>query len=550
MPLPRVSRVVQLTKSGSVRGGEPLYSEGPRVFYQSNGPLATDWQLRQVLFNGEQDAPVGLPAGRFHIRGLSPDGTEFVALSYTAGQSTVWEIPVAGGSARRVDDLVANDISWSHDGRSFAYAQGNQLFLANVDGTSPRLLATAPRVSAESEHVRFSATAPDIAAQVDHVRWSPDDHRIRFTLISEATQSLWEVAVDGGYLHEMRFNWPGNAMECCGEWTPDGRYFVFKSGRENISNVWALEEKSDWWRRANRDPVQLTFGPVNYDEPVSSLDGKSIFAIGVQRSGELVRYDASRKDFVPFLGGRSLARLAFSHDGQWLAYVAYPEGTLWRARSDGTEQIQLTFSPLQVLTVGWSSDGKRIGFTGAQPGQLLKGYVISAEGGNPEPFPSESLSQSSPAWIPGRDALMYSRAYGADNPALYVFDRPSGNIEKIPGTDGLYGAAWSPDAHYVAAVDAATDELLLVDFKLGKRTQIAGPAAFTTWSPDSQYIYFVRWGVNWIFRVHVPGGQEEKFLEIPFRQPSWPFTVAPDGGLILLREHGRYDVYSLSLSIQ
>lgn len=41
-------------------------------------------------------------------------------------------------------------------------------------------------------------------------------------------------------------------------------------------------------------------------------------------------------------------------------------------------------------------------------------------------------------------------------------------------------------------------------------------------------------------------GREEKILEFPFRLAAWPFTVAPDGSLILLREHGNRDVYSLS----
>ena len=72
--------------------------------------------------------------------------------------------------------------------------------------------------------------------------------------------------------------------------------------------------------------------------------------------------------------------------------------------------------------------------------------------------------------------------------------------------------------------------------------------AWPTWSADSQYIYFVRWGVNWISRVHVPDGREERVLEVPFRVAPWPFKVAPDGSLILLREHGRFDIYALSLS--
>ena len=41
---------------------------------------------------------------------------------------------------------------------------------------------------------------------------------------------------------------------------------------------------------------------------------------------------------------------------------------------------------------------------------------------------------------------------------------------------------------------------------------------------------------------------KKRFWKCLFRVAPWPFTVAPDGSLILLREHGRYDVYSLSLS--
>jgi serine/threonine protein kinase/Tol biopolymer transport system component len=543
MPLLHVSRIVQLTESGGARRGEPLFTDGPRVYYQSAGPLGKDWQLRQVLLTGGQDTPAGIPAGPFHIRGLSPDDTEFIAIFDIGVQNTVWRIPVAGGSPRRVGKLSADDITWSHDGNFFIYVQGNKLFLAKADGTPPRLLMAAP----------------DAATRVDFVRWSPDDRRLSFTLvtsgdlgslISPTRQSLWEISVDGRGLHELRFNWPGTEIECCGEWTPDGHYFVFESDREGSSYLWALEEKSDWWRRPNRDPVQLTSGPVNFYQPLPSRNGKNILAIGAQPSGELVRYDPGRKDFVPYLGGRSLAHLAFSHDRRWLAYVAYPEGTLWRAHSDGTEPLQLTFPPLQVGSPRWSAGDKEIAFHGVRPGQSWKNFVISAEGGNPEPFPYEQWSESSPDWVPGRDALIYSRAYGADSHELYLFDRQSGRSEKIPGTDGLFGSSWSPDGRYLATIDTHNDRLLLVDLKSGKRTPLSGQVSWPAWSPDSQFIYFVKWGINSILRVHVPDGQEEKILEVPFRVTAWPFTVAPDGSLILLREHGRYDVYSLSLSAQ
>ncbi len=536
LPLPRVTGVVQLTKSGGAERREPLYTDGPRLYYQSTGPLAADWQLRQVLLNGNEDTPADIPAGRFRVRGLSPDDTEFLALSNDE-QSTVWTIPVANGSPHRMGNLVANDIAWSHDGGWFAYALGSHLFLARSDGTSSRSLATVP----------------DASAKIDHVRWSPDDRQIRFTVnaptFERGTLALWEVGADGRNLRELRF-WPGDQMECCGEWTRDGRYFVFSSRREGVSNLWALEEKSEWWRRANRDPVELTSGPVNYYQPIPSRDGKSIFAIGVQPSGELVRYDPGRKDFVAFLGGQSIDSVEFTRDGQWMTYVDYPDGTLWRARSDGTERLQLTFPPLRVGLPRWSPDGKRIAFHAACPGCLYKGFVISRDGGNPEPFPSQPFTQACPEWMPAGDAIIYSRSYGSEHPEFYRFDLRSGRIEKIPGTDGLFDPRWSPDGRYLLSVEAATDKLLLVDLESGKRIQIAGPVArWPTWSVDSQYVYFTRDGIKWILRVHVPDGKEEKVIEVPFRTIFWPFTLAPDGSLLMVREHGRYDAYSLKLSL-
>src|SRR5215472_14143037 len=540
-PLVHVSRIVHLTEAGGVERRNPLITDGPRVYYQSSGPLGKDWQLRQVLLTGGKDTPVGIPAGLFHIRGISPDDSEFLAVLHADGQHTIWTISVSGGSPRRVGSLLGDDVAWSHDGNFLAYSQGNKLFLAKADGTGSRLLMAIP----------------DVTANVDFVRWSPDDRRIRFTvistgdlgsLVSSNLQALWEIRADGHDLHELRFNWPGAASECCGEWTSDGHYFVFESDRGGSSNLWAVEEKSDWWRRPSPDPVQLTSGPVNFNQPLPTRNGKNILAIGVQPSGELVRYDPDRKDFVPFLGGRSLAHLAFSHDRRWLAYVEYPEGTLWRARIDGTEPVQLTFPPLQVGSPRWSADDKQIAFHAVQAGQTWKSYVISPDGGNPDAFPNDPLSQSGPDWMPGRDALIYSRTYEADNPALYLFDRQSGRTEKIPRSEGLYGVEWSPNGRYLLATELPANRLFLIDLNSGKRTPIADSMAWPSWSPDSEYIYFVRWGINLISRVHVPDGREEKVLEVPFRVSPWPFTVAPDGSLILMRERGRFDLYSLALS--
>jgi Tol biopolymer transport system component/DNA-binding winged helix-turn-helix (wHTH) protein len=539
-PKLQVAKITQITKSGEAWPLEPMATDGPRLYYQSasRSEFPPDMRIKQVLLNGNEETVIpgtSSQAHSFRLRGLSSDDTEFLGLAPFGEKWVVVSLPVVGGSPRRLGDaLLADDVAWSHDGRVLAYSRDHQIFVANPDGTGSRELATAP-------------------GNIAYLAWSPDDRRLGFTVMTEQ-QTLWEVGADGRDLHPRRLNWRGKATECCGSWTPDGHYYVFRSRREGPSNLWAIEEKSPWWRRPNRDPVQLTFGPMNYYQPRPSRNGNTIFAIGSLYSGELVRYDAKQKDYVSFLGGLSADHLEFSRDGQWIAYVTVPERTLWRARSDGSEAFQITFPPLQVDSrPHWSADGKRITFAARSPGELLRIYTVS-EGGNPEPLPAEAHSEATPDWMPDQDSLIYGCITGLDDPsvvALYRMDLRTHQSERIPGTDGLYNPLWSPDGHWLAATDAVSERLFLIDLKSGKRTQLTRPAAFPVWSADSQYIYYpahYSTPEHAIFRVHVPDGTEERFLDVNFRAASSSIALAPDSSPIVLREHDHYDIYALSLA--
>src|SRR5262249_26086592 len=144
------------------------------------------------------------------------------------------------------------------------------------------------------------------------------------------------------------WNDPGD-MEYCGNWTPDGKYFVFESTKNGISSLWALHEKTGVFRNPNREPVQLTNGPMSLGNPVPSKDGKKLFASGGIPRGQLVHFDSKAGEFVPYLSGISAHELSFSKDGRWVAYTTFPEKTLWRCRSDGTNCLQLTFSSEYVF---------------------------------------------------------------------------------------------------------------------------------------------------------------------------------------------------------
>src|SRR5262249_3385645 len=146
---------------------------------------------------------------------------------------------------------------------------------------------------------------------------------------------------------------------CCGNWTPDGEYYVFQSTADSGTNIWARRERTGFFRKGNGKPVQLTAGPMDFRSPVSSVDGKRLLVIGEQPRGELVRLESKSRQFVPYLGGISVKDLEASKDGQWVAYVSYPDGLLWRSRVDGSQRLQLTSLPMQASLPRWSRDGKR-----------------------------------------------------------------------------------------------------------------------------------------------------------------------------------------------
>jgi Tol biopolymer transport system component len=300
----------------------------------------------------------------------------------------------------------------------------------------------------------------------------------------------------------------------------------------------------------------LPAGPIHYYRPLPSSDGTQIFAVGLQFGGELLRYDLGRRNFAPFLGGRSADQLNFSRDGQWVAYVGYPEGTLWRARSDGSQALQLTFPPLRVTNPQWSPDGKRILFVLRRSGEMPKLYTISSDGGDLEQLFAESHAQTSASWSPDGEFIFYGRdPYDEQQDiALYRFEVKSGRVARIPGGDGLYAPLCSPDGRWLVTQTTASDRVLvLFDLKTGQRTNLSQDKGdYPFWSPNSQYVYFntLMNGVPGIFRLHVPDGKQTKVTDVEFSTTGvfgrWS-GLAPDGSILVLRDHQQSDVYELTV---
>ncbi len=537
-PAPKVSNYVQLTHDGKYKF--LVGTEGSRLYYAVASPEYQGMEEMSTSGGEPKKLPNLGPAG-FYPVSLSPDGSAVLAVEEQAGvgNGQIWSLPLLGGSPRRLGDAIGRGAALSPDGKWLAYANRSELFLAKADGTDIHKLVTMGDPAVIYETV-----------------WSPDQRHLEFDVVDTlgGRSLVWEVSSDGTGLHQLMPGWtkPPDS-ECCGRWTAEGRYFVFQSRRQ----VWALRRKFGFLPTQPK-PVQLTFSPLAMRSPMPSADGRKLFVVGRTYSAEAMRYDAKPGQFVPFLGGISAEFFCFSKDGQWMAYVTYPDGALWRSKVDGSERLQLTYPPSGFFPPGyaiaphWSPDGKTILFVEEQAHGGAKTFEISADGSSLHEFLPDAHVQGGARWSADGAKIVLSGRANDPHATIRIFDVATHKIDELPGSKGMVGATWSPDGRHMVAVSADLARLLLFDFGTGKWTELvkAQPAGWE-FSPDGQYLqYLDKTGSGCVWKIRLSDGKKEKVVDVKnfIDTGYWGFghlSVAPDGSPLLLRDTGTQDIYSL-----
>lgn len=539
-PLPplRVTEYTQITHDG--RPKEIAATDGNRLYFNRN---YDPQRIAQVAISGGEIAPVSVALPLPWINDVSPDGSALLVTSIDEGRGSLWNVEVPAGSPRRLlTDVGVISAAWSPDWGSVVYTTDNgELYLMRSDGTGNRKLAA-------------------LGGAPGSLSWSPDGNKIRFS----RNNRLWEVLPDGTGLRPLLPDWRPSSPQCCGRWTPDGKFFVFLSGgaffnfnkRIPGSQLWALDERHGLFRRAPTEPVQLTSGPTRWYAPIPSKDGTKIFAQGVTPRGELVRFDAQSGRFQSWLGGISAEGVTFSRDGKFIAYVTFPEGILWKADPDGSNPIKLTDAPLYPFNPLWSPDSSQILFSSYDSEGHRRLYVISSQGGISQALlPEDNEAQSDPSWSSDGKKIVFAtlETFGTFNSVLRILDLASHKITTIPGSEGVWSPRWSPNGRFIAALYTGDEGLKIFDLATQRWSTLRTEGCnYPTWSLDSQFIYFLL-PVNdpGIFRVRVTGGSAERVVVLKGFRYTGVFTLwmglDPQGTPLLLRDAGTDDIYALTL---
>jgi serine/threonine protein kinase/Tol biopolymer transport system component len=312
---------------------------------------------------------------------FSPDGEAVLYVFGPAGVpgGTLFQVPLLGGTPRKLVDNITSAPSFSPDGTRMAFIRelpdgGQAMVLANADGTGERRLA--------------SRAEPDGYAQL-RVAWSPDGTQIA-AFVGEMPKQRARIVlvnVESGKeqpFSDARFDSGGQLF-----WLADGSGLVFDAieqygGRWNMnSQLWLVSYPAGTLRRITPDLA-------SYSNLAATANGRTLVAVRDEvRAGLWVAPagDATRaRPITASSNGREGATgMDWTPDGR-IVYSATTQGSwdIWIANSDGSQARPLTSDPALENQPRVVPDGTGIVFTSRAMGASdVTVRRIELDGSNP-----------------------------------------------------------------------------------------------------------------------------------------------------------------------
>ena len=538
---PVVEGVSQITDDGNPKSITGLVSDGSRVYF--NEIRDGTQVLAQVATTGGESGLITQNIPGSELAGIASDPSRLLVIS-----SDLWVLPLPAGEPRRLpvyfdknhpgDRLAGADAGSFPDGR-IAFTSYASLYLTERDGSNPRKLFDFQSV----------ASNPVV---------SPDGKKIRLSVLHRRSpiREIWELNSDGSGAHPLLKNWQNHFDSCCGRWTADGKRFVFQSRREGRTDLWVLPEEKRWFG-GEPSPMRLTNGPLSYELPYPSADGKHIYVIGRKQRGELVRFDRNSQQFVPFLSGISATDLTVSRDGKWIAYESYPDHSLWRSRVDGSERLQLIYPPAHIFYPRISPDGTKVAYGSLDANGNVGAYVVSLDGGMPWKIVDHAVNGVN--WSPDSNSVVadITAAAGFPHVVVQTTDLRTGKNNLIPDSAGK-GGVWWPSQNMLVAPNCSGGgecEFVTFDFTTQKWSHLVkGPFDHWTPSADGEYLYYTTGNIDpKLMRIRFSNHKLEEVTSLKnFRRiedevtQSW-IGVTPDRSPLLTRDIGTDEIYDISL---
>ena len=477
-----------------------LSPDGKHVAYVNDESGRQSIWLRQIT-TGTDLQVVGPGTTKYKGIAFFPNG-EYLSYLKTEGDSAdLYQVATFGGPSRRLATSVDTPVSFSPEGRQFAFvrytadARLTTLVIADANGTNERPLATLK----EPQLFRrggFYSSGP---------AWSPDGKLIAVPAYSVTEKTYREIMLvnvaDGSMNTINQGRW--NVIEKL-VWLADGSGFLMNASEANSSllQIWLVNREGGEVQQITKDPsnyvglsatddsrvvltiknervssVLIQAGDSGLQAPLPSsryvgamgiawtADSKFVLASNVNGSYEIWTMDAdanNRKQIT--YNELDDVEPAVSPDGQYIVYVSF-EGRhphLWRINADGTNAEQLTTGGDEDLP-RFTPDGKWVVYHSIDGGRYTI-RKVSIDGGEPVTIVNETATQ--PDVSPdGKLVACFARRAGAAAWEILVAPIEGGApvaTFPLPATvDPEWpGLRWTPDGAgltYVSTVEGVSN---------------------------------------------------------------------------------------------
>jgi len=454
--------------------------------------FSAEWDGKSSeIFSTRPDSPESSSLGHSGAQLLSISSTGELALSLRSSlesfqqQGTLARMPLAGGAPREVLEDV-NWADWTVEGSNLAVARRAGGFTQLEFPLGKVLYKTSGwignlRISRKSDRIAFidhpvlgddggvvaivdlagnrkALTNTWISAQ--GLAWSPSGEEIWFTATHEGFLRALR-AVDESGRQRVLARAPGSIMLL--DVARDGRILLKRdAGRQEIKafiNGASQGRELSWFDLSV--PVAL------------SHDGKTLLFLEAGEAG-----GATYGIYIRGTDGSPATRLGdgiaadLSPDGKWaLCITQASPGQLFLVPTKAGQPKAVTNDTINHLAAAWLSDGKRVVFSGTEPGHALRLYVQDLKGGKPKPITPEGGGTPYVDVVVSPDGKLVV-GLGGDG-APWLFPVEGGEPKPVPGVqsgdriDGFSADGKSLFAHNTAGLPGVVTRIELVN---GKRT--------------------------------------------------------------------------------
>jgi serine/threonine protein kinase/Tol biopolymer transport system component len=462
-------------------------------------------------------------------------------------QGALFQVPVLGGTPKKVLMNVSSTVALSPDGKQVAFGRSRsdtpthqyELWVANADGTGER------RLCARSEPEWFSATG---------IAWSPDG---RFITIGYGNQEGGEhmtvatVAVADGALQVFTKQ----------RWLSVGRVAWFGDGSgmavaaqdfgSSESQIWQISYPGGETRRITND-----LNSYNLSSLTMTDDSHSLVVLPTETTANLwVTPDGDYKNAHAITSHKNVQDgvngIQWMPDGK-LLFVSSTGGTarIWTTNADGSGLKPLFDIANEDDLIQISPDGRYIFFLSLRS-KTWQVWRVDADGSHPKQLTEESGVTSFSVTPDGRSVI-----YDPFTSNIMKVPVDAGPPTKVLDVTGEFGSQVSPDGKLLAYIiqQAETKRMQLVvtafdsgaplkTFDLPLTTQVP-----FFWSADSRALIYIdmRGGVSNLWRQALDGSAPKQITDFK-SDLIYQFAYSPDGrALALARGNTTLDAVIIS----